>query len=50
MIDMEKKLMFKGVKVKPRVVLRYVIAFLETALIGFWSVILKVPLNIIKKS
>jgi hypothetical protein len=50
MIDVEKKLIFKGVKVRPRVILRYVIAYLETALIGFWSVILKVPLHIIKKS
>jgi hypothetical protein len=38
MIDVDKKLMFKGVKVRPRVILRYVIANLETAFTGFWSV------------
>ncbi len=49
MIDVEKKLIFKGVKVRPRVILRYVIANLETAFLEFWSVILKKKsLNIIK--
>ncbi len=35
MIDVEKKLVFKKVKVRPRVILRYVIASLETAFTGF---------------